>query len=72
MFAAFVPRYDQMNGAPISKPVIIQRLRNDSQCKEMQTDCTVEQVVNRLKYELNGRKEKKTTEITVRATKRDS
>ena len=31
---------DMINEAPISKPVIIQRLRNDSQGKEMQTDFT--------------------------------
>ena len=42
---------DMINGAPVAKPVIIQRLRNDSQAKKMQSDFTVEQVVNRLKYE---------------------
>ena len=49
---------DMINGAPVSKPVIIQRLRNDSQAKEMQSDFTVEQVVNRLKYERKQKREK--------------
>ena len=49
---------DMINGAPISKSVIIQRLRNDSQGKEMQTDFTVEQVVYRLKYERKQKREK--------------
>jgi len=36
---------DMINGAPISKPVITQRLQNDSKGKEMITDFTVSQVV---------------------------
>ena len=49
---------DMINGAPISKPVINQRLQNDSQGKDMQTNLTTEQVVNRLKYERKQKREK--------------
>lgn len=50
---------DMINGAPISKPVIKQRLQNNSQGKDMQTNFTTEQVVNRLKYERKQRREKR-------------
>ena len=49
---------DMINGAPLSKPVITQRLQNDRQGKEIQTAFTVEQVVNRLKYERKQKREK--------------
>ena len=49
---------DMINGDPISKPVITKRLQNDSQGKEMVTDFTNAQVVNRLKYERKQKREK--------------
>ena len=49
---------DMINGAPVSKPVIKQRLQNDSQGKDIQTYFTTEQVVKRLKYERKQKREK--------------
>lgn len=49
---------DMINGSPISKPIITQKLQNDSEGKEMVTVFTVTQVVNRLKYERKQKREK--------------
>ena len=49
---------DMINGGPVSKPVITQRLQNDRQGKEIQTAFTVEQVVNQLKYKRKQKREK--------------
>ncbi|KAJ7354932.1 hypothetical protein OS493_029041 [Desmophyllum pertusum] len=49
---------DMINGTPISKPVITQRLKDDSQGKEMVNNFTVVRVVNRLKYERKQKREK--------------
>lgn len=49
---------DMINGAPISKPKITQRLQKDSKGKEMVDVFTVSQVVNRLKYERKQKREK--------------
>ena len=43
--------HDMIKGFPISKPVIAKRLQNDSEGGKLFADFTVEQVVNRLKYE---------------------
>ena len=43
--------HDVIKGSPISKPVIAKRLQNDSEGGKLFADFTVEQVVNRLKYE---------------------
>ena len=42
---------DMIKGAPISKPVITTRLQGESMTKTLFKDCTIAQVVNRLKYE---------------------
>ena len=47
---------DMIKGSPISKPVIAKRLQNDSQGIKLFAEFTVEQVVNRLKYERKHRK----------------
>lgn len=49
---------NMINGTPISKPVITQRLKDDSQGKEMVNNFTVVRVVNRLKYERKQKREK--------------
>ena len=43
--------HDMIKGFLISKPVIAKRLQNDSEGGKLFADFTVEQVVNRLKYE---------------------
>ena len=43
--------HNMIKGFPISKPVIAKRLQNDSEGGKLFADFTVEQVVNRLKYE---------------------
>lgn len=47
---------DMIKGSPISKPVIARRLQNDGQGTKLFADFTVEQVVNRLKYERKHRR----------------
>ena len=42
---------DMIKGSPISKPIIAKRLQNDSEDGKLFADFTVEQVVNRFKYE---------------------
>ena len=49
---------DMINGSPISKPIITQKLQNESEGKEMVAVFTVTQVVNRLKYERKQKREK--------------